>query len=192
MDKPDVDSIEGLSPAISIDQKTTLAQPALDRRHRHRDLRLPAPAVGARRPSATATTAASRSQAQSAEQIIDRVMELDEGTKFMVLAPIVRGRKGEYGEAVRAAARRRLRAREGRRRDAPARRGRADRARQEVQARHLGRGRPPGDAARTCASGSPTRSRRRSALADGLVEIETVDETTSQQILLFSREVRSA
>ena len=49
MRKPDVDSIEGLSPAISIEQKTGLAQPALDRRHRHRDLRLPAPAVGARR-----------------------------------------------------------------------------------------------------------------------------------------------
>ena len=49
MDKPDVDFIEGLSPAISIDQKSAIAQPALDRRHDHRDLRLPAPALRAHR-----------------------------------------------------------------------------------------------------------------------------------------------
>ena len=52
MDKPDVDFIEGLSPAISIDQKSALAQPALDGRHHHRDLRLPAPAVRPRRRAA--------------------------------------------------------------------------------------------------------------------------------------------
>ena len=45
MDKPDVDVIEGLSPAISIDQKSAQPQPAVDRRHHHRGLRLPAPAV---------------------------------------------------------------------------------------------------------------------------------------------------
>ena len=49
MQKPDVDQIDGLSPAISIEQKTTSTQSALDRRHRHRDLRLHAAAVGARR-----------------------------------------------------------------------------------------------------------------------------------------------
>ena len=49
MEKPDVDFIEGLSPAISIDQKSTLPEPALDRRHHHRDLRLPARAVRPRR-----------------------------------------------------------------------------------------------------------------------------------------------
>jgi excinuclease ABC subunit A len=49
MEKPDVDHIEGLSPAISIEQKIDLAQPALHRRHHHRDLRLPAPAVRPRR-----------------------------------------------------------------------------------------------------------------------------------------------
>ena len=43
MDKPDVDFIEGLSPAVSIDQKSTSKQPALDRRHDHRGLRLPPP-----------------------------------------------------------------------------------------------------------------------------------------------------
>ena len=90
----------------------------------------------------------------------------------MVLAPVVRGRKGEYGKVLRGAARRGLRARQGRRRAADAR-GR-DRARQEVQARHRGGRRPPGHARRACASAWPTRSRRRSALADGHVEIETV------------------
>ena len=45
MEKPDVDLIDGLSPAISIEQKTTGLEPALDGRHRHRDLRLPAAAV---------------------------------------------------------------------------------------------------------------------------------------------------
>ncbi len=49
MEKPDVDLIEGLSPAISIEQKATSAQPALHRGHGHRDPRLPAPAVRPRR-----------------------------------------------------------------------------------------------------------------------------------------------
>ena len=52
MDKPDVDYIDGLSPAISIDQKTTSQQPALDRRHGHGDLRLSASALGAHRHAA--------------------------------------------------------------------------------------------------------------------------------------------
>ena len=52
MDKPDVDFIEGLSPAVSIDQKSTSQQPALDRRHDHRGLRLPPPALRPRRPAA--------------------------------------------------------------------------------------------------------------------------------------------
>ena len=50
MEKPDVDSIEGLSPAISIEQKTTSRNPRSTVGHHHRDLRLPAPAVRARRP----------------------------------------------------------------------------------------------------------------------------------------------
>jgi excinuclease ABC subunit A len=97
MDKPDVDSIEGLSPAISIDQKTTSRNPRstvgtvteiydylrllwarIGHPHCHICGR---PIVG-----------------QSAEQIIDRVSELAEGTRFMILAPMVRGRKGEYGK----------------------------------------------------------------------------------------------
>src|SRR3954447_26279811 len=96
MDKPDVDSIEGLSPAISIDQKTTSRNPRSTVgtvTEIYDYLRLLWSRVGephchnCGRPIA----------AQSAEQIVDRIMELEEGTRFMVLAPVVRGRKGEYG-----------------------------------------------------------------------------------------------
>ncbi len=97
MDKPDVDSIEGLSPAISIDQKTTSRNPRSTVgtvTEIYDYLRLLWARVGhphchiCGRPIA----------GQSAEQIIDRVMELPVGTRFMVMAPIVRGRKGEYGK----------------------------------------------------------------------------------------------
>src|SRR4051812_6913654 len=97
MDKPDVDSIEGLSPAISIDQKTTSRNPRSTVgtvTEIYDYLRLLWARVGkphcfnCGRPIA----------AQSAEQIIDQIMGLDEGTRFMVMAPIVRGRKGEYGK----------------------------------------------------------------------------------------------
>ena len=103
----------------------------------------------------------------------------------MVLAPIVRGRKGEYGRAARGAARGGLHAREGRRRAAPARRG--DRPRQEVQARHRGRRRPARDARRRCASGSPTRSRRRSRWRTGSSRSSW---STSDRALTVLREVR--
>jgi excinuclease ABC subunit A len=99
MDKPDVDSIEGPVAGDLDRPEDDLAQPAVDRRHGHRDLRLPAPAVGADRPSALPHLRQA-DRGQSAEQIIDQVMELEEGTRFMVLAPVVRGRKGEYGKAL--------------------------------------------------------------------------------------------
>jgi excinuclease ABC subunit A len=97
MDKPDVDSIEGLSPAISIDQKTTSRNPrstvgTVTEIYDYMRLlwaRIGKPhCFNCGRPIA----------AQSAEQIIDQIMGLPEGTRFMVLAPIVRGRKGEYGK----------------------------------------------------------------------------------------------
>jgi len=97
MEKPDVDSIEGLSPAISIDQKTTSRNPRstvgtvteiydylrllwarIGKPHCHK---CGAPITG-----------------QSVEQIVDNVMTLPEGSRFMVMAPVVRGRKGEYGK----------------------------------------------------------------------------------------------
>jgi excinuclease ABC subunit A len=96
MDKPDVDSIEGLSPAISIDQKTTSRNPRSTVgtvTEIYDYLRLLWARVG--RPHCH--NCGRPIEAQSAEQIIDQVMTLPPGTKFMVLAPVVRGRKGEYG-----------------------------------------------------------------------------------------------
>jgi len=97
MDKPDVDSIEGLSPAISIDQKTTSRNPRSTVgtvTEIYDYLRLLWARVGHPHCYACGRPI----EAQSAEQIIDQVMMLPEGTKFMVLAPVVRGRKGEYGK----------------------------------------------------------------------------------------------
>ncbi|MDQ6750589.1 MAG: excinuclease ABC subunit UvrA, partial [Actinomycetota bacterium] len=97
MDKPDVDSIEGLSPAISIDQKTTSRNPRSTVgtvTEIYDYLRLLWSRVG--KPHCHVCGRAI--EGQSAEQIIDHVMTLEEGTRFMVLAPVVRGRKGEYGK----------------------------------------------------------------------------------------------
>jgi excinuclease ABC subunit A len=97
MDKPDVDSIEGLSPAISIDQKTTSRNPRSTVgtvTEIYDYLRL----LWARVGHPHCYNCGRPIEAQSAEQIIDQVMMLPEGTKFMILAPVVRGRKGEYGK----------------------------------------------------------------------------------------------
>ncbi|HWF35339.1 MAG TPA: excinuclease ABC subunit UvrA [Solirubrobacteraceae bacterium] len=96
MDKPDVDSIEGLSPAISIDQKTTSRNPRSTVgtvTEVYDYLRL----LWARVGQPHCHICGRPIVGQSAEQIIDQVMELPDGSRFMVLAPIVRGRKGEYG-----------------------------------------------------------------------------------------------
>ncbi|HET6447797.1 MAG TPA: excinuclease ABC subunit UvrA, partial [Conexibacter sp.] len=96
MDKPDVDSIEGLSPAISIDQKTTSRNPRSTVgtvTEIYDYLRL----LWARFGHPHSPRCGRPIEGQSAEQIIDQVMDLADGTRFMVLAPIVRGRKGEYG-----------------------------------------------------------------------------------------------
>jgi excinuclease ABC subunit A len=97
MDKPDVDSIEGLSPAISIDQKTTSRNPRSTVgtvTEIYDYLRL----LWARVGKPHCPICGRPIVGQSAEQIIDQVMELAEGSRFMVLAPVVRGRKGEYGK----------------------------------------------------------------------------------------------
>src|SRR3977135_4049733 len=99
MDKPEVDSIEGLSPAISIDQKSTSRNPrstvgTITEVYDY--LRLLYARIG--RPHCP--VCGRPISGQSAEQIIDQGMELEEGPKFMVLAPIVRGRKGEYGKVL--------------------------------------------------------------------------------------------
>ena len=92
MQKPDVDHIEGLSPAISIEQKTTSRKPALHRRHRHRDLRLPAPAVRARRRAAIRRPPACRPRKPDRHPD-GRPASLSCPRKapgFMLLAPIVK------------------------------------------------------------------------------------------------------
>ncbi|MBW3669278.1 MAG: excinuclease ABC subunit UvrA [Actinobacteria bacterium] len=95
MDKPDVDFIEGLSPAISIDQKSASRNPrstvgTITEVYDY--LRLLWARIG--RPHCP-NCGASVSR-QTPQQIVDRILELPEGTRFQVLAPVVRGRKGEY------------------------------------------------------------------------------------------------
>src|SRR4051812_20659388 len=97
MEKPDVDSIEGLSPAISIDQKTTSRNPRSTVgtvTEIYDYLRLLWARIGI--PHCPECGAEITGQTQ--EQIVDRLMTLEAGTKFMVMAPVVRGRKGEYGK----------------------------------------------------------------------------------------------
>ena len=97
MDKPDVDSIEGLSPAISIDQKTTSRNPRSTVgtvTEVYDYLRLLWARVG--HPHCYKCGAAIAGQ--SAEQIIDQVTELPESTRLLVMAPLIRDRKGEYGK----------------------------------------------------------------------------------------------
>ena len=97
MEKPDVDSIDGLSPAISIDQKTTSKNPRSTVgtvTEIYDYLRLLFARVGIPHCPVCGREIAQ----QTVDQIVDSIMELDEGTKFQVLAPIVRGRKGEYAK----------------------------------------------------------------------------------------------
>ncbi|CAN5437675.1 excinuclease ABC subunit UvrA [soil metagenome] len=95
MDKPDVDVIEGLSPAISIDQKSASRNPrstvgTITEVYDY--LRLLYARIGIQHCPNDGT----RLQRQTPQQIVDRILQLDEGTRFQVLAPVVRGRKGEY------------------------------------------------------------------------------------------------
>ncbi len=95
MEKPDVDSIEGLSPAISIEQKTTSKNPRSTVgtvTEIYDYLRVLFARIGVPHcPSCGAVISA-----QSVQQMVDRVMALPQGSRIMVLAPVVRGRKGEY------------------------------------------------------------------------------------------------
>ncbi len=95
MDKPDVDSIEGLSPAISIDQKTTSNNPRSTVgtvTEIYDYLRLLYARIGIPH----CPVCGREIKRQSVDQIVDQVLALPEGTKIQLLAPIVRGRKGEY------------------------------------------------------------------------------------------------
>ena len=100
MDKPDVDFIDGLSPAVSIDQKAAGRNPrstvgTITEVYDY--LRLLYARVGKPHCPVCGRPIAR----QSPQQIVDRVLELDQGIRFQVLAPVVRGRKGEYGEMLR-------------------------------------------------------------------------------------------
>src|SRR5256886_758327 len=95
MDKPDVDFIEGLSPAVSIDQKSTSRNPrstvgTITEVYDY--LRL----LFARAGQPHCPVCQEPISKQTPQQIVDRVLAMEEGTRFQVLAPVVRGRKGEY------------------------------------------------------------------------------------------------
>ena len=95
MDKPDVDSIDGLSPAISIDQKTTTRNPRSTVgtvTETYDYLRLLYARIG----HPHCPKCGREIAGQSAEQIVEQVLALPEGTRFTVDAPVVRGRKGEF------------------------------------------------------------------------------------------------
>ena len=95
MEKPDVESIEGLSPAISIDQKTTSKNPRSTVgtvTEIYDYIRLLYARVGV----PYCPNCGKKIEKQSIDQIVDNVMKLDEGTRIQVLAPVVRSRKGEY------------------------------------------------------------------------------------------------
>ena len=95
MQKPDVDSIEGLSPAISIEQKTTSRNPrstVATVTEIYDYMRLLWARVGVPYSPATGLPI----ESQTASEIVQRILKMPEGTKLYILAPIVRGRKGEY------------------------------------------------------------------------------------------------
>ncbi|MBE6837233.1 MAG: excinuclease ABC subunit UvrA [Ruminococcus sp.] len=95
MEKPDVDSITGLSPAISIDQKTTSKNPRSTVgtvTEIYDYLRLLYARIGVPH----CPVCGREIKQQTVDQIVDKIMELPEGTKIQIMAPIVRGRKGEY------------------------------------------------------------------------------------------------
>jgi excinuclease ABC subunit A len=95
MQKPDVDSIEGLSPAISIEQKTTSHNPRSTVgtvTEIHDYMRLLWARVGVPYSPATGLPI----EAQTVSQMVDRVLAMPEGTRLLLLAPVVRGKKGEY------------------------------------------------------------------------------------------------
>jgi excinuclease ABC subunit A len=97
MDKPDVDFIEGLSPAVSIDQKSTSRNPrstvgTITEVYDY--LRLLYARIG----HPHCPICGRSISRQTPQQIVDRILEMAEGTRFQVLAPLIRGRKGEYAD----------------------------------------------------------------------------------------------
>ena len=168
MEKPDVDSIEGLSPAISIEQRTTSRNPRSTVgtvTEIYDYLRLLYASIGVPH----CPSCGQEIRPQTIQQMVDRLLTLPAGTKFTILAPYVRGKKGEYqkqmlqmvkegftraivdGEEVELA-------------EPPD-------ARQAEEAHHRHRHRPPRGQGRASSSASPTRSRPPRACPKGLVKI---------------------
>lgn len=99
MEKPDVEYIEGLSPAISIDQKTTSRNPRSTVgtvTEIHDYLRLLFARIG----KPHCPICGKEITSQSVDQMVDAIMEFPEGTKLLVLAPVIRGRKGEHEKII--------------------------------------------------------------------------------------------
>lgn len=99
MEKPDVESIEGLSPAISIDQKTTSKNPRSTVgtvTEIYDYIRLLYARIGV----PYCPICGKKIEKQTIDQIIDNIMQLEEGTKIQVIAPIIRARKGEYTKLI--------------------------------------------------------------------------------------------
>ncbi len=112
MQKPDVDSIEGLSPAISIEQKTTSRNPRSTVgtvTEIYDYLRLLYARIGVPYSPATGLPI----ESQTISQMVDGIMTLSEGTRIYLLAPVVRGRKGEYRRELKDLQKRGLPARQG-------------------------------------------------------------------------------
>jgi excinuclease ABC subunit A len=165
MEKPDVDTIEGLSPAISIEQKSTSHNPrstvgTITEIYDY--LRLLYARAGIPRcPEHDVPL-----EAQTVSQMVDQVLALPEGSKLMLLAPVVRERKGEHLALLRGAARPGLCARAGQRQGTRA--GRTAQTGQAEEAQHRCRWWIASRYAVICSSAWPNPSKPRSKLADGI------------------------
>ena len=164
MQKPDVDQIDGLSPAISIEQKTTSKNPRSTVgtvTEIYDYMRLLWARIGVPYSPATGLPI----ESQTVSQMVDRVLALPEGTRIYVLAPVVRGRKGEYKKELAEFLRKgyqRVKI-DGAFHEIAGRQA----ARQEIHPRHRRGGRPPGGAAATSARGWRIRSSNASSSPTG-------------------------
>ena len=181
-----MDLIEGLSPAISIEQKTTSRNPRSTVgtvTEIHDYMRLLWARVGVPYSPATGLPI----ESQTVSQMVDKLTALPDGERLYLLAPVVRGRKGEYRKEIAEWQKAGLPAAEDQRRVLPDR-GRAG-AGQEVQARHRrGRG-PAGHQGRARRPATPTASRQALRLADGIAVAEWADKDPTEnepKRLLFS------
>ena len=139
-EKPDVDYIEGLSPAISIDQKTTSQNPRSTVgtvTEVYDYLRL----LWARVGTPHCPNCGKEIRQQSIDQIIDQLMALGEGTRVQIMAPVIRGKKGEHVKIFEDARKLGLCPRPRRREHVRPQRGNFPRKEQKAQ--HRGRRRPP-------------------------------------------------